>query len=94
MGAGPLQLPQFHADSGALDRLLTILSRVRRGSLPIDDPYLGLGKRELMLHQQVASIRTRENRRALFRRGFLPGRASSGNCSSLVLIRAAFSLRN
>jgi hypothetical protein len=36
-------------------------------------PYLGLGKRELMLHQQVASIRTRENRRALFRRGFLPG---------------------
>jgi len=73
MGAGPLQLSQIHADSGALDRLLTALSRVRRGSLPIDDPYLGLGKRELILHQQVASIRTRENRRALFRRGSLPG---------------------
>lgn len=58
---------------GALDRLLTALSRVRKGFLPIDDPRKGLGKWELMFRQQLVSIGVRENRRALLRRGFLRG---------------------
>ena len=66
-------LHRFWSARGALDKLLTALSRVRRGSLPFDDTSLGLGKWELTPPQRVASIVTRENRSALFRRGSLPG---------------------
>ena len=62
----------MNRDRRPLERLLTALSRVRRGSVPFASHRKGLEKREVRSNQQVASIRRRENRRALFRRGSHP----------------------
>jgi len=63
--------------------LFTDLSSVREGALRMDDPDWGLGKRERPLNQQIASIRTRENRRGLLRRGSLRGSHIFGSEFSL-----------
>ena len=61
------------------ERLLTALSRVRSESVPFAPHRKGLEKREVRNEQHVASIRRRENRRALFRREFVSGSLSIGS---------------
>ena len=66
--------PRRSRPSGrSLDGLLTRCSRVRRGSLSFDHLYRVRGKLELTTRKQVASNRRPKQRRALFRRGSLPG---------------------